>query len=168
MTHAAEGTGQGEPWSVAAVAARVIGERQTEVAGVPVRYAIYRWGPAPPADPGCYDRAGTIYVWEGRVQADARYADLTAFHEHVELRHKAAGRSHAYAHRRALLEEFLAAKHLLMQPREFRQYLEARVRPYPTWKVRDPEGVIAYLERLFAADRPRRGEILRVITENRM
>jgi hypothetical protein len=162
------GQGQGEAWSVEAVTTKVVGERQTEVAGVPVRYAVYRWGPGPPADVGCYDREGTIYIWEGHLQADARRADLTAFHEHVELGHKAAGRAHAYAHRRALLAELLAAKALLTGPGEFRRYLEARVRPYPAWKVRDPEGVIDQLEQLLAADRPRRGELLRVITENRM
>lgn len=157
-----------EAWSVAAVSTRVVGERRTEVAGVPLRYAVYRWGPERPADVGCYDRAGTIYVWEGHLQADARAADLTAFHEHVELRHKAAGRSHAYAHRRALLDELLVAKGLLAAPGEFRRYLEARVRAYPAWKVRDHEAVIEELGHLLAADRPRRGELLRVITENRM
>ena len=40
------------------------------------------------------------------------YADLGAFHEHTEIRHKLAGRSHGYAHHRALLEELLAAKQI--------------------------------------------------------
>jgi hypothetical protein len=153
---------------VEAVAARVVGERRVEVTGVPVRYAVYRWGPGPPADPACYDRAGTIYVWDNLVRADARTADLFAFHEHVELGHKAAGRSHAYAHRRALLAELLAANALLAGPGEFARYIEARVRSYSAWKVRDPDAVIAELGRLLAADRPRRGDLLRIITENRM
>ena len=83
--------------------------RTTVVAGVKVTYSMCDPWPLG-LDMAMYDHDGNIYMSQSRVRSDQTRADLSAFHEHTEIQHKLAGRSHAYAHRRGLLEELLAAK----------------------------------------------------------
>ena len=71
--------------------------RTTVVAGVEVTYSICDPWPLGP-EPAIHDHCGNIYVPGSRFRSDAMRADLSAFHEHTEVLHKLAGRSHAYAH----------------------------------------------------------------------
>ncbi len=146
----------------------VVEARRAAVAGADIPYWVFRPDPETAVLGGCYDEGGTIYVAESHAGADGRYADLTAYHEHVEIRHKLAGRSHAYAHRRAYVEELLAAKGIFEEPGELLGYLRRRLKGYPEWKVSDPEAVAARLAQILADDRPRKGELLRAITEHRL
>ncbi len=130
-------------------------------------YSVFRASTEAP-DAAFYDGGGTIYVSEDLLDPDARVADLTAYHEHVEIRHKRAGRSHAYAHRRAYVEELLAAKALFAGPGELLRYLRRRIGGYPEWKVPDPEAVAERLQGILSVDKPLRGELLRAITEHRL
>jgi hypothetical protein len=141
--------------------------RVATVAGTEVHYSVFRSGEQAP-DVAFYDEDGVIFVSENLVDADPRSADLTAYHEHIEIRHKLAGRSHAYAHRRAYVEELLAAKALFSVPGELSSYLRRRVGGYPEWKVPDPDALAARLHGILSADRPRKGELLRAITEHRL
>lgn len=145
----------------------VVGTRCATVAGAEVRYSVFRSGEEAP-NMAFYDEGGAIYISEDMVVPDARIADLTAYHEHVEIRHKRAGRSHAYAHRRAYVEELLAARDLFCAPGELSGYLRRRVGGYPEWKVPDPEELAAQLHGILSLDRPRKGELLRAITEHRL
>ena len=106
---------------------------------------------------------GSVYINDEDLQRDERRADLTALHEQTEYQHRAAGRPHAYAHRRAYLAEFLAAKQVLDLP-ELERYVRDRIRPYPAWKVPDQDALATDLVRLLAAPRPRRGDLMRLIT----
>ena len=63
-----------------------------------------------------YDEDGNIYLPESFANAEPEFAYLVVLHEHVEIGHKLAGRSHAYAHRRAYLAELLAAKEMFSGP----------------------------------------------------
>ena len=143
----------------------VVGARVTSVAGTRVPYAVFRSGEGAP-DLAFYDEAGAIYVSEIIVKADARSADLCAYHEHVEIRHKRAGRSHAYAHRRAYVEELLAAKDLFCGPDELLGYLRSRVEGYPEWKVPEPEAVAVQLHDVLSGTKPPKGELLQVIKDH--
>ena len=89
----------------------IVETRTAVVSGVEITYSICTPWPRG-LDDAMYDHDGNIYLPESSVRADTTRADLTAFHEHTEIRHKLAGRSHAYAHRRGLLEELLAAKQI--------------------------------------------------------
>ena len=89
-------------------------------------------------------------------------------HEHVEIAHKLAGRSHAYAHRRALLAELLAAKELFSGPGELRQFLKRRVGGYPDWKVPNKGEVEERLYDLLKAPKPLRGRIIEEVTAARL
>ncbi len=137
------------------------------VAGTEAPYSVFRSGVESP-DVAFYDGGGAIYVSEDLVGEDARVADLTAYHEHVEIRHKRAGRSHAYTHRRAYIEELLAAKDIFGGPGELLGYLRRRVGGYPEWKVPEPEAVAERLHGILSEGKPRKGELLRVITEHRL
>ncbi len=152
---------------VEAVKRHVVGTRVASVAGIEVPYSVFRSGEEAP-DVAFYDEGGAIYVSEDLVGEDGRVADLTAYHEHVEIRHKVAGRSHAYAHRRAYIEELLAARDLFGGPGELSGYLRRRVGGYPEWKVPEPEALATQLSCILSGDRPRKGDLLRVITEHRL
>ena len=80
----------------------VIGERACDIGGMEVRYVVFSW-PGGDDPIGSYDEEGTIYVSDNLLRTNPKDADLTAFHEQLEINRKRAGRSHAYAHRRALL-----------------------------------------------------------------
>ena len=118
-------------------------------------------------EPAIHDHCGNIYVPESRFRSDAMRADLSAFHEHVEVRHKLAGRSHAYAHRRALLHELLAARETYDE-HGLREYVRYRVFSYPAWKVPDRNAVERDLCELLSADRPLRGKLIEAITRAKM
>jgi hypothetical protein len=148
--------------------ANVIGDRQSAIPGADLRYRLFRTRPDQPDPGGGYDEGGAIYVSADLVHFDERFADLIALHEQLEVRYKAAGRSHAHAHRRAWAEEALTAKRILAPPVDLARYLRWRVGGYPTWKVPDPEAVATQLADILAADRPRKGDLLRVITAHRL
>ena len=106
--------------------------RMTTIAGAEVTYSICDPWPLEP-EPAIYDHHGNIYVPASRFESDALRADLSAYHEHVEVQHKLAGRSHAYAHRRALLMELLAARDIYDKD-GLREHVQYRVCNYPAWK----------------------------------
>ena len=81
-----------------------------------------------------------IYTFQRRCPVKPYHADLAAFHEHTEIRHKLAGRSHGYAHHRALLEELLAAKQIFDND-ALTAYVHQRVFGYPDWKLPDKESI---------------------------
>ena len=141
--------------------------RHGMVAATELSYAVFHPGSDTP-DLAFYDEDGTIYIPEHLVAFDERYADLIAFHEHLEIRHKLAGRTHAYAHRRALVEELLAARQIFNEPGEWQGYLQWRIGLYPAWKVPEPEQVVEQFVRLLTEDKPRKGELLQVIKEHRL
>ena len=114
-----------------------------------------------------YDHDGNIYMPESRVRSDRMRADLSALHEHTEICHKLAGRSHAYAHRRGLLTELLAAKQVYDEE-GLKAYVHHRVSGYPDWKIPDKGAIEERLRGLLSADRPLRGKLIEVITEARM
>jgi hypothetical protein len=145
-----------------------IGTQHSAVAGLELDYTIFRADPGSPSLGACYDEDGTVYIPEALVQADKRHADLIAFHEHAEIRHKRAGRSHAYAHRHALVEEFLTAKQIHDERSALKRYLVWRVKGYPASKIPYPEEVAVQLAHILAADRPRKGDLLKLITNHRM
>ena len=145
----------------------VIMSRQSEVLGTELTYAIFNPKSETP-DLAFYDEEGRIYVPEYLVAFDERYADLLALHEHIEIRHKLAGRSHAYAHRHALVEELLAARQIFDETVVWKDYVQWRIRLYPTWKVPDPDQIIDQFVRLIAEDKPRKGKLLQVIKEHRL
>ena len=120
------------------------------------------------ADLAMYDEDGNIYLPERFASGRPERAELVALHEQVEISHKLAGRSHAYAHRRAILIELLAAKAMLRGPGQLREHLGWRIGVYPDWKVPDKAAVVAQLYELLAASRPLRGRILDVVMKARL
>ena len=140
--------------------------RTTVVTGVEVTYSVCAPWPRG-MDPAMYDHDGNIYLPEKSVRSNPIYADLTAFHEHTEIRHKLAGRPHSYAHRRALLEELLAAKQIFDKD-ALAAYVHKRVYSYPDWKIPDKDITHKRLCELIAVDRPLKGRLIEVITQARM
>ncbi len=153
---------------VEAIKRNVVDTRRTTVAGTDVCYAVFRHVPAELDIDACYDVYGAIYLREDLVAFDERVADLTVYHEYVEVQHKEAGRAHAYAHRRAYVAELLAARQVFGEPAELEDYLRWRIGGYPAWKGLDSEQVAADLARVLTAERPRKGELLQVIKEHRL
>ncbi|MCY4110468.1 MAG: hypothetical protein OXF96_00835, partial [Chloroflexi bacterium] len=96
------------------------------------------------------------------------FAYLVVLHEHVEIAHKLAGRSHAYAHRRAYLAELLSAKETFTGPGELRQFLKRRIGGYPDWKVPNKAEVEERLYELLQAPRPLRGRLIEVMRKARL
>ena len=142
-------------------------ERTCVVSGTEVRYSVCSFWPDG-VDGAVYYHEGTIYLPARLLKTDRTRAELTAFHEHIEIGHKLAGRSHAYAHRRALLDELLAAKQVFTRPSQFRRYIRDRVKGYPDWKVQDKDGLEARLFELLTAAVPVKGNLLQTITESRL
>ena len=141
-------------------------KRTMLVAGVKVTYSIC--DPWPQGmDPAMYDQDGNIYLPAEYVRSNPISADLTAFHEHTEVRHKQAGRAHGYAHHRALLLEFLAAKDVY-DADGLCEYVHRRVFSYPDWKIPDKSAIKERLCELLLADRPLRGKLLHVFAAARM
>jgi hypothetical protein len=144
----------------------VRGTRTTVVAGVEITYSICDpWSPE--LDLAMYDQNGKIYLPEEHVRSNPISADLSAYHEHTEIRHKRAGRAHGYAHHRGLLEELLAAKQML-DKEALTAYVHERMSGYPDWKIPDKSAIATRLCVLLSAERPLRGKLLEVFKEARM
>lgn len=152
---------------VAVLKANVTSERTCEVNGTEVRFFICDPWPEN-ADLAMYDEDGNIYLPQSFICTEPDFAYLVVLHEHVEIAHKLAGRSHAYAHRRALLAELLASKEIFSGPGELRQFLKRRVGGYPDWKVPDKAEVEERLYGLLRAPKPLRGRIIEVVTKARL
>lgn len=150
------------------VASRVVSTHRVVIAGVEIPYAVFCSGAEAAWSPAYYDEEGRIFIADDLVALDQTYAELTVFHEHLEITYKRAGRSHAYAHRRAFVEELLAAREHLSSPSAFREHLHWRISGYPASKVPDPEPVIAQLEQILSQPRPRKGDLLAVIRAYRL
>jgi len=142
----------------------VIRRESIVLTDVPISYAVFRSEAATP-DLAFYDEQGTIYIPENLLQYNQQYAHLFALHEHVEIQHKRAGRPHAYAHRRALLAELLAAKQIFSEPHHLAGYLQWRIGLYPAWKQLDQAAIVMQLLDLLASNRPRRGALFQRIRE---
>lgn len=90
----------------------VVGTRRAAFANIDIEYATFQRRPDTP-DVGPYSGSGgTIDLPAELVAFDERFADLTAFHEQIEIERKLAGISHAAAHRRTYVGELLAARRL--------------------------------------------------------
>ena len=140
--------------------------RKTVVAGVEVTYSVC--DPWPPGmDPAMYDSDGNIYLPDSFLRSDPTTAALAALHEHIEVIHKRAGRSHGYAHHRGLLHEFLAAKEVYDRD-GLKEFIHYRVFEYPDWKIPNKSVIEEKLCELLSVDNPRRGELLEVFREARM
>lgn len=146
------------------IKANTITRKHSLIMGNELSYTVYRSDPDIQDLRAIYDEQCAIYVDEKVVELDERFADLTAYHELLEIRHKLAGRSHAYSHRRAYVEELLTAKGILPDSSELRRYLQWRIEGYPAWKQLKPEEVVTELLDVLTPDKPRKGELLRVIT----
>ena len=140
--------------------------RATVVAGVEVTYSICAPWPRG-MDSAMYDQDGNIYLPEEHVRSNPVSADLTAFHEHTEIRHKRAGKEHGYAHHLALLAEFLAAKQIFDEE-ALTTYVHERMSGYPDWKIPDKSAIAARLCAILSAERPLKGMIMEVFKEARM
>ncbi|MCY3782234.1 MAG: hypothetical protein OXG79_00415 [Chloroflexi bacterium] len=140
--------------------------RTVVIADVKVTYSICDPWPLG-GEIAIYDHDGDIYLPESYVRSHPSNADLVAYHEQIEIGHKLAGRSHAYAHRRALLMELLAAKQSYDEV-GLRAYVHQRVFGYPDWKIPDKDAIEERLYELLSADRPLRGRLIAVITEAKM
>ena len=140
--------------------------RTTVVAGVEITYSICDPWPHD-MDPAMYDQDGNIYLPEEHVRSNPISANLTAFHEHTEIRHKRAGRAHGYAHHRGLLEELLAAKQIFDED-GLTAYVHERVFGYPDWKIPDKDSIEEKLCELLSAERPLKGKLMEVFKEARM
>ncbi|HEY3081974.1 MAG TPA: hypothetical protein VGM69_18950 [Chloroflexota bacterium] len=153
--------------ALAVIRPNVVGERRRTVAGTEVRYLLFRRTPGGPG--AWWDADGSVYIpdQDEFIGSDERRAGLIALHEQTEYRHRAAGRPHAYAHRRAYLAELLAAREVL-DPLELERYVRERLRPYPSWKVPDPDALADSLLHVLNAAKPRRGELFRRIAEPRI
>ena len=147
---------------VEAIRANVSGERTCTVEGTKIRYLLCDPWPDE-ADLAMYDEDGNIYLPQRFAVDHPERANLAALHEHIEITHKLAGRRHAYAHRRAILIELLAAKALFDGPGAPRAYLTWRIGAYPDWKVPEKPSVMGQLYDLLQAARPPRGQILEVV-----
>jgi hypothetical protein len=100
------------------------------VTDVPISFAVFRKKANTP-NLSFYDKRGTIYLPENLFQFNEQYAHLVTLHEHVEYQHKLVERPHAYAHRRALLAELLAAKQIFTKEHHLAEYLQWRISGYP-------------------------------------
>ena len=147
--------------------ANVTGERTCQVDGTEVRYRVCDPWPDE-ADLAMYDEDANIYLPERFANDNPKRAHLVVLHEHIEIGHKLAGRSHAYAHRRALLGELLAAKEMFGAPGQLCEFLRWRIGAYPDWKVPDKSNVVELLHDLLQASRPLRGLILETVKEARL
>ena len=129
-----------------------------------IPFAVFR-SETPSPDLAFYDEDGMIYIPEDLLQFNEKYAHLAALHEHVEVQHKRAERTHAYAHRRALLIEFLTAKQVFTEAHQLKDYLQWRIGLYPEEKNLDQAAIVAELMQLLASNRPRRGVLFQLITD---
>jgi hypothetical protein len=147
---------------------RVSSTRQVEVAGTRVTYQVFEHDRDVTWLAVAYDEDGTIYVADELVGLDERYADLSALHEYEEIRHKRAGRSHAYAHRSAYVAELVAASEVFDDPDALAHYLDWRIGGYPASKVPNPCRVARQLTEILTGDTIRKGALRQEITLHRL
>lgn len=140
----------------------VIRTEQQIVADITLSYKVFR-SKADIPDLAFYDENGTIYIPAELLEFNKQYAQLIALHEHVEIQHKSAGRPHAYAHRRALLAELMAAKQIFTEPGQLESYLDWRIRLYPEWKRFGRADAVTQLGHILATSRPRKGDLFQLI-----
>jgi len=146
----------------------VTSRRCAIIANKEIPYAVFRSIAEAEWSSAYYDETGNIFVAEDLVDLDQNFADLTVFHEHLEITYKRAGRSHAYAHRRALVEELLAAREHFGNSAALRGFLRWRIEGYSRSKVPAPETVIEQIEQLLGQQRPQKGKLLDVIRQHRL
>ena len=115
---------------IGAIEKNVTGERICEFDGTETRYFVYDPWPSE-ADLAKYDEDANFYLPESFVNRHPGRAQLVAINEHVETIHKLASRSHAYAHRRAILLKLLDAKVTFGTRGRLRAYLQWRIGAYP-------------------------------------
>ncbi len=149
---------------VDAIKSDIIRYEEIVLTDIPLSYAVFR-SEAETPDLAFYDEQGTIYIPEHLLQFNHQYAHLFALHEHVEIQHKRAGRPHAYAHRRALLAELLAAKQIFSEAHQLTGYLQWRIELYPEWKNLDQSAIVMQLLDLLASNQPRRGALFQRIRD---
>ena len=159
------------PWLVALVnrvKLQVTGIHHVRISEVDLVYSSYR-GDADTADLiGIYDESGNIYIEEGLTMRDARFADLVAYHEFLEISAKRAGSSHARAHRRAVVGSLIAAKEHLPDLDQMHAFLDWQIGAYPREKVGDPGTVIAEIENELLRDCLGKGRLLDIVTRHRL
>jgi hypothetical protein len=143
----------------------VIRREEIVLADTPIVYSVFRTEADIP-DLAFYDEERTIYLPEDLLQFNEQYAHVIALHEQIEIQHKRAGRTHAYAHRRALLAELLAAKQIFPEASQLAGYLQWRIGGYPAWKNLDRAAIVAQSIQLLASNRPRRGALLQLIQDH--
>ena len=148
-----------------AIKRAVIRTEQVTIADLSLSYAVFR-SEADTPDLIFYDEAGTIYIPEDLIEFNEQYAHLGVLHEHVEIQHKLALRSHAYAHRRALQAEFLAAKRIFPDLKQLEGYLRWRIGLYPEFKRFDRADVLAKLMQILTSERPRKSDLFQLIKAN--
>jgi hypothetical protein len=140
--------------------------RQVRIAGTDVAYRFYEGDADTTGLTGCYDESGIIFVSEDVARINPWYADLVAYHEHLEITAKRAGSSHARAHRRALVGSLLATRTVLPDPEQLHAFLVWQIGIYSRAKVPDPDGVIAEVEDELGRECVRKGRLLEVITRH--
>ena len=148
-----------------AIKQKVIRTEQAVVADITLSYAVFRYEGETP-DFVFYDEEGTIYIPSDLIEFNGQYAHLCAVHEHVEIQHKLASRSHAYAHRRALQAEFLAARQIFPDLAQLKGYLQWRIGLYPEFKRFDRTDVLAKLIQILTSERIRKGDLFQLIKAN--
>ncbi len=148
-----------------AIKQNVIRTEQAVVADLALSYTVFRHRGDTP-DLVFYDETGTIYIPADLIEFDEQYAHLFVLHEQVEIQHKLASRSHAYAHRRALQAEFLAAKQIFPDVNELEAYLHWRIGLYPEFKRFDRADLLAKLMLILTSERPSKGDLFRLIKAN--
>ena len=140
----------------------VVSERTCLIANTEVTYFVC--APWPEGmEPASYDESGNIYIAKSLVDRTPEVADLVAFHEQTEMDQKAAGRSHTYAHRRALLLQLVAAKTIFREPERLCEYIHWHIGMYPDWKLSNKEDLADQICGLLLAERPPRGKLLDLI-----
>jgi hypothetical protein len=150
---------------LSAMARSVIETRSVSVAGTHVEYDLFTPTWETHDIDAAYSESGRILVSTDLVSAGQRYADLAALHEHVEIQHKVAGRSHAYAHRRAFVHELLPAGRIFQASRDdLASYIAWRIGAYPPDKVPLPYETVQRLLGILTTTPVRKGKLLEVVT----
>lgn len=154
---------------LSAMAGSVVETRSTSVAGTQVEFDLFTPTSETHAIDAAYSASGRILVSTDLAGAGQRYADLAALHEHVEIQHKLAGRSHAYAHRRAFVHELLAAGRVFQNSRDdLASYIAWRIGAYPLDKVPLPDEAGQQLMGILTTIPVRKGKLLEVVTTYRL
>ena len=148
-----------------AIKQNIIRTEQAVVADLALSYTVFRYKGNTP-DLVFYDETGTIYIPADLIEFDEQYAHLFALHEQVEIQHKLASRPHAYAHRRALQAEFLAARQIFPDVNQLEAYLHWRIGLYPEFRRFDRADLLAKLMLILTSERPGKGDLFRLIKAN--